>query len=66
MDCQVSEDEDQIKKRKKAHDIVDNFPIDQAAGKKDLGALNVDSDLEIEENDGQVVGGSGSEKGDIV
>jgi hypothetical protein len=33
---------------------------------QDLGALNVDSDLEIEENDGQVVGGSGSEKGDIV
>lgn len=47
---------------------MDNDPTDQAikTGMQDLGALNVDSDLEIEENDGQVVGGSGSEKGDIV
>ena len=28
--------------------------------------LNEDSDLDIEENDGQIVGDSGSEKGDMI
>jgi len=30
------------------------------------GALNEDSDLDLDDNDGNLVGGSGSEKGDAL
>ena len=29
-------------------------------------ALNEDSDLDLDENDGQIVGGSHSDKGDVI
>lgn len=37
-----------------------------AKGGRVSNALNEDSDLDLDDNDGELVGGSGSEKGDAL
>ena len=68
--------DEEIRKRQAAHEVVGaglgaTGKVKGSKGHKQSGlgmaaALNEDSDLDLDENDGQLVGGSQSDKGDVL
>ena len=68
-DISDGDQSDEIVKRKGINELVDSQGLDQTGKNRSVGALNEDSDIQdmdIDQNDGEFVGGSGSEKGDIM
>ena len=62
----ASDGSDEIIKRKGISELVDSQALDETGKNQSVGALNEDSDMQDVDNDGEIVGGSGSEKGDLM
>ena len=64
----ASDGSDEMIKRKGISELVDSQALDETGKNQSVGALNEDSDMQddIDQNDGEIVGGSGSEKGDLM
>lgn len=64
----ASDGSDEMIKRKGINELVDSQALDETGKNQSVGALNEDSDMQddIDQNDGEIVGGSGSEKGDLM
>lgn len=68
-DASQEDGSDEIIKRKGISELVDSQALERTGKNRSVGALNEDSDIQdmdIDQNDGEIVGGSGSEKGDIM